>query len=980
MAPVASSSLARQLGSLFEGGSAAGLSDRQLLERFTRRGGPADEAAFAAIAARHGPMVLGVCRQLLGDHHHAEDAFQATFFVLARQARSIRDPDRLGTWLYGVALRTARKARTRLARRRQTDQDGAARQPEAPPARAAEQGLLDRERAEALHVEIDRLPGAFRLPVVLCYFEGLTLDEAAHRLRWPVGTLRSRLARARAKLRRGLTRRGVAPSGAALAVALAPRSASASVPSLLCDSTTRAAIQFAARHAAGGALSSPASAMAQEVLRTMLIHKLRLSAFSLLLLAATAGYLAGPLSAAAQSREGELPGEPKAQRARTEPRPIDAPRPADAPRASDATHPTPGRMFVVGRVLDPQGRPVPSASVMVYGALKNPGRQDQFGGSAPMGLGRTNVDSSGRFRLDMPRISSSTHFGAAAAAIAPGYGVGWVDVDVDTDHPAAEIALRPEQVIQGRLFDVHGQAASGVRVWVEAMGHVPHGPDDLPENVDGPYFWGGDGANDLPAWPRPTVSDAEGRFTIRGVGRELRALLVADDPRFARQRLIVETDSTDRARQITAAMEPAKVFTGRVTYADTGKPVPHTALEVVAFRGGAGYTNAFRTDTEGRFRANPFSTDRYAVNVYAPAGQPYLNASTGIFDWPKGALEHRVDLTLARGTVLRGKVVEDGTGRPVPRAMLGYVGHRDADAESGPWNSFAVSGPDGSFQFAVKPGMGTLIVLGPSEDYVLRQMSRETITEGRPGGMRWYAHAFIPCDLKPGTDSREIDVSLRRGATVKTRVLGPDGQPVREARVYSLGLLLPSPVPWRFFHSGDFHADVHDGRFEMHGLAPDADVPAYFFDPRNPLGASARFSVKAAKDGPITVRLEPSGMAMARLVDRNGRPLAGYRNPYLITLVVTPGPDRLSRAEADRVRLAADQDYLSRIDPTRYAELITDAQGRITFPALIPGATYRIIDQTTVDAATGRQVRKEFVAGAGAAIELGDIVIEKPRP
>ena len=98
MAHMASTSLVRQIGTLFEGGCSAGLSDRQLLERFTARGEPADEAAFAAMVARHGPMVLGVCRQLLGDHHHAEDAFQAVFLVLARQARSIRDPELLGTW------------------------------------------------------------------------------------------------------------------------------------------------------------------------------------------------------------------------------------------------------------------------------------------------------------------------------------------------------------------------------------------------------------------------------------------------------------------------------------------------------------------------------------------------------------------------------------------------------------------------------------------------------------------------------------------------------------------------------------------------------------------------------------------------------------------------------------------------------------------------------------------------------------------
>src|SRR5262249_12099560 len=186
------------------------------------------EAAFAALVARHGPMVLGVCRQLLGDHQHAEDAFQAVFLVLARKAHSIREPELLGNWLYGVALRTARKARTRLARRRQTEERGAAGRPEARPAVQAEQ-VINREQAEALHRGLDRLRGAFRTPVVLCYFEGLSPDEAAARLRWPSGTLRSRLVRARDKLRRGLARRSVVLSTTAMAAALAPRSASASV-------------------------------------------------------------------------------------------------------------------------------------------------------------------------------------------------------------------------------------------------------------------------------------------------------------------------------------------------------------------------------------------------------------------------------------------------------------------------------------------------------------------------------------------------------------------------------------------------------------------------------------------------------------------------------------------------------------------------------------------------------------------------------
>src|SRR5689334_18927073 len=108
MTHLATMSVARQLGSLFESGSVAGLSDRQLLERYLSAGrDPAGEAAFAALVGRHGPMVLGVCRQLLGDAQHAEDAFQATFLVLAQKAHSIRDPELLGNWLYGVAIRTA---------------------------------------------------------------------------------------------------------------------------------------------------------------------------------------------------------------------------------------------------------------------------------------------------------------------------------------------------------------------------------------------------------------------------------------------------------------------------------------------------------------------------------------------------------------------------------------------------------------------------------------------------------------------------------------------------------------------------------------------------------------------------------------------------------------------------------------------------------------------------------------------------------
>ncbi len=326
-------------------------------------------------------------------------------------------------------------------------------------------------------------------------------------------------------------------------------------------------------------------------------------------------------------------------------------------------------------------------------------------------------------------------------------------------------------------------------------------------------------------------------------------------------------------------------------------------------------------------------------------------------------------------------MIEEGTGRPVAGALLRYLGRPSAPDESSSRSGDTRTGPDGSYQLAVLPSPGTLIVLGPSEDYVLQEMGVRMVREGRPGGPRWYAHAFIPCDLKPGSDGREVDVTLRRGTTVKGRVLGPDGQPVREAWMLSRVLLQPQPWPWRRF-SGQFHGDVRNGHCELHGLVEGAEVPVFFYDPRNQLGATATFSVEAAKDGPITVRLRPCGLAKARLVDPKGKPIAGYRDPFLVSMVVTPGPDRLSDAEADKARLAWEGDYLSRIDPEHYDDLVTDAQGRITFPALIPGATYRIYDDSADendDPIPPARLRKEFVARSGETIELGDILIDKPE-
>ena len=248
-------------------------SDSQLLERFVSSG---DAAAFAGLVRRHGPLVLGVCRRLLRDPHEAEDAFQATFLVLARKARSIRVEDSLSPWLYGVTYRIALRARSHAARRARRASGVVAEHVAAPS--VGDPDLFDLR--PVLHEELGRLPETYRAPLVLCYLEGLSTEAAADRLGCPRGTVLSRLSRARERLRERLTRRGVALPSSLAAGALAAEGASASVPAALLSQTVRAGLAFAGRHeiVSASAIPAAASTLATGVLKTMTTTKLAMVA------------------------------------------------------------------------------------------------------------------------------------------------------------------------------------------------------------------------------------------------------------------------------------------------------------------------------------------------------------------------------------------------------------------------------------------------------------------------------------------------------------------------------------------------------------------------------------------------------------------------------------------------------------------------------------------------------------------------------
>ncbi len=333
----------RHLRRHFPGAGCRELSDRQLLERFAHH---KDEDAFAALVQRHGPMVHGVCRRVLRRAEDAEDAFQATFLVLARKAAAVAWRESVGRWLYQVAYRLAAEARTRNARRDALEKQAAER---LKPAAAKQEGLP--EVCAVLDEALHGLPARYQKPLVLCYLEGLTRDQAAGQLDWSLRTLERRLAQGRERLRKVLTRRGITLSAALLAGSLTGIAADAAVSTRLVAATVRAAVSFATGKAGlGGGISATAAALAEGALCGTVGVPTRIVALLALLLALAAGGL-GVFVA-------EPGGTEPAQASRTDP--PAAREPAEPPQVDETLPPRQDRF----------GDPLPPGAVARMGSSR----------------------------------------------------------------------------------------------------------------------------------------------------------------------------------------------------------------------------------------------------------------------------------------------------------------------------------------------------------------------------------------------------------------------------------------------------------------------------------------------------------------------------------------------------------------------------------------------------------------------------------
>jgi protocatechuate 3,4-dioxygenase beta subunit len=640
------------------------------------------------------------------------------------------------------------------------------------------------------------------------------------------------------------------------------------------------------------------------------------------------------------------------------------------------------RLTIRGQITGPDGKPAAGAHVAVVASSLRQQRGGELGRDDEV-LAEATTDSEGQYEIALNGVSSKTHRFAALIARAAGLALSWHRLNLDETGADVSLQLVGEAPLRGRFVDIEGRPAGGVRMHYRAV---------MPAAKDG-KFEDGVGFREFNthpvAWPESVTSDGEGRFTLPAIAAGHGVFLTAEaSDRFAPQDIALNTglpeqrgerDGTYRSQVVrnlkpgeepVLALAPAQIFEGIVTYEDTGAPAPHARLTIWASQQkiGSMYSVPGKADAEGRYRIHPYPGIRFGITAYPPDGAPYLTREMPPVDWEDAATVKKVDVTLPRGVLVRGKVVEAGTDRPVAKATIQYVPEEtnnpnDADDILTGWQGIQISNEGGEFEIVVLPGPGTLLVHGPNGEFILQESSSSQLDRGTPGGQRKYAHAFERIEPQAGGDPLEAKIELQPAKKVAGQIIDERGAPVDEALMITRLHITPQSPFWR-----GFPVEVLGGKFELGGLAPGQQYPTHFLDPKRRLGATV---VLKAGDEEPTIVLKPCGQATARFVNPQGQP--HDRFGPMLEMIVSPGGHKYDFDAVKRGELAADSDYVSNIDRVNHwPGPQTDEQGRVTFPALIPGATYRL---GRLDGGNW-SVAKEFSVGPGESLDLGDIVIQ----
>jgi RNA polymerase sigma factor (sigma-70 family) len=954
----------QHLRNLLQRRGGAGLTDGQLLGRFvTER----DEAAFEVLVWRHGPMVLALGQRVLHNPHDAEDVLQATFLTLVRKAGSIGKGEALGSWLYKVAYRTALRVRARTTR-----MIAASGPVEDVPAAEGPDETIWRELRPLLDAAIQRLPEKYRSALVLCDLQGKSYREAAEQLGCPIGTVSTRLTRARQLLRRRLARQGLALSTVALGTALA-RQAAAMLPTSLTASTVRAASLLANDPTgAAGFLSARVAELLEGANQAMLMTRFKIVALLALMgvaLAAGAGVMA--------RREPPVPpGSPsRAEKA----------RPPSATKLAD------GDVTVRGRVIDPDGKPVKGARLYWPRVPKTePKSEDDL--EMPQ---RGKTDADGRFRFELPRSDINPEWNLALLAAADGYGVAWVESPAVKAGGELTLRLVKDQPIEGRILSTEGKPLAGVRVSINELGAMTEGKVDafitawkrewrmaLGEATQRMFL-------PLDNIPNLTATtDKDGRFRIAGAGAErlvvlrLRGSGTASDVLYVVNRAGFNAAPVNKAvldripaelRQpgqppllygptLTYIVPPNRRIEGAVREAGSDKTVAGYTIHIGV---GYGFGIDAVSDKEGRYKlASVPKVKQYLLNAEPPGGSSWLRAGARIDD-TEGVQPLTVDFTVARGVLLSGHVIDKTTGKGVSGSVRFVPLPGNTFAGKPGYDSFKYErlsnqvDADGRFKFAVIPGRGVLMAQVEANTYKPAEFDAKDrehvkITQGDDG--RYFTaidnsieslsllSAVKYLDLAPDAGTAKCDLFLERGLTLKVKIEDADGKPLQGTTATGLTAGWSNAVP------------IKDTNCTVLALDPKKPRRVIFFHAERNLAGS--LTVRGDEKEPPIVRLEGAGSVTGRVLDRDGQPLAGAD-------VNLSSPDRLAS------ELYRQRDQLR--PPIR-----TDKEGRFRIEGIVPEVKFTL----------GIRQGRTFLVGEprigvrqvkpGETLDLGDVRV-KPQ-
>jgi len=827
----------------------------------------------------------------------------------------------------------AKNAKRAAARRRGHEARVKATQPRDPALIAAWQ-----EVQVLLNEEIARLPETLRAPFLLCCLENRSCAETACQLGVKEATVGVRLSRARKLLKEQLNLRGVSLTAVLAAIAIEADGVSAGVPMSVAISTARAASLMATSKAAAvEVISTKVVSLTEGMLKAMLMTNLKKTA-ALVLAVVIAVMGTGvltyrTLAAGAPDRASVNPASRTSSS--DEPKGVSGtPKESSAPTAHEKVS------AFVGRVVAADGKAVAGADVALLGEPKSNPPDNNVGlGGKVLAHGRADAD--GKYRLSVARAALADYRAVYAIAGKAGHGLAWAPAELKTPSQETVVRLAPEKVVRGRLIDVQGQPAVGVRVSVLTLSGSAGKDSAVIANVSSP-----DG---FPAWPGPATTGKDGKFTIAGLNPDLDGNLGIDGEEFNPAHAAIKAGKEIRNQEVNQTLTPARILEGVVTAKDTGKPVPKAS--VLCLEGGRpAYAS---TDEKGRYRLRvPVGEGQglpTGVSAKPPEGQPYLPGEAPL-EWPQGAVKHRIDLALARGVFVRGTVTDAATGKPIAGAKA--IAVVTGGMFWSPDTPRPTTRDDGAFVLVVPPSRrGHVLVKGPNNDYIAGEITSGELRGGKRNGHRNYPDAVIPFETKPQgmADTLDVTAKLRRGVTIRGKLLGPGDKPVAHAVM----------VCWNHVENGglwkgyiDVSVPVRDGTFELRGCDPEETYPVYFLDARNKLGATARLSAKEAAGKEVTVRLEPCGSAVLRFVDKEGKPLKGFRATAF--MVFRPGDKGTD----------ADSDFLDNVDTVNRGRARTaDADGRYTLPVLIPGGTY-FFTQNPKDLLTvksGETLKKDVV-------------------